>query len=151
MKILIIDDEKNLRRILSDYLKKKGFETITGEGGLHGIEMAIASKDIDLILLDIRMPKMDGYETIIELKKITDAPVLFLTALNETYDEVKGLELGADNYISKPFKFEVLLARINACLRKSQVVSDSMIIDKVLKIDSINRQVYINNEDWNCQ
>lgn len=142
MKILIIDDEKKLRRILSDFLRKNGFETLEGNGGLDGIDRAIQHKDIGLILLDIRMPKMDGYETIIELKKVTDAPVIFLTALNESYDEIKGLELGADDYISKPFKFDLLLARINVCLRKTMGTMDSVIVYDALKIDLKNRQVY---------
>jgi DNA-binding response OmpR family regulator len=143
MKILIIDDEKKLRRILSDFLRKNGFETVEGNGGLDGIEMAIQHKDIALILLDIRMPKMDGYETIVELKKVTDAPVIFLTALNESYDEIKGLELGADDYISKPFKFEILLARINVCLRNNIEMRDMVVVYENMKIDLKNRQVYI--------
>lgn len=149
MKILIIDDEKKLRRILSDLLRKNGFETVEGHGGLDGIEMAIQHKDTALILLDIRMPKMDGYETIVELKKVTDAPVIFLTALNETYDEIKGLELGADDYISKPFKFELLLARINTCLRKNMALGDSMVVCEGMKIDLTNRQVYIDKDPIN--
>jgi DNA-binding response OmpR family regulator len=149
MKILMIDDEKKLRRILSDFLRKNGFETVEGHGGLDGIEMAIQHKDTDLILLDIRMPKMDGYETIIELKKVTDAPVIFLTALNETYDEIKGLGLGADDYISKPFKFEFLLARINTCLRKNITIGDSMLVCEGMKIDLTNRQVYIDKDPIN--
>ncbi len=147
MKILIIDDEVNIRRILGDYLRKKGFETVEGKGGYHGIEMAIEHKDVDLILLDIRMPKLDGYETIKELKEVTDAPVIFLTALNESFDEVKGLEHGADDYISKPFSYEVLLARINSCLKKHNKINDHIVEHEGLKLDFKNKTMYINNAE----
>ncbi len=101
MKILVIDDEKNVRRIIGDYLKNEGYEVVEGANGEDGIEQLVKHKDVGLILLDIRMPKMDGFETIKEIRSITDAPVIFLTALDESYDEVKGLELGADDYITK--------------------------------------------------
>ncbi len=147
MKILIIDDEKNIRRILSDYLKKKGFETVEGIGGYHGIEMAIEHKDLDLILLDIRMPKIDGYETIGELKKVTDAPVIFLTALNESFDEVKGFEVGAEDYISKPFSYEVLYARIVSCLRRHGKMNANIIEYQSLKLDYENKLVSIKDKN----
>ncbi len=149
MKILIIDDEKNIRRILGDYLRRKGFETLEGDGGLHGIELAIQHKDIDLILLDIRMPKMDGYETIIELKEITDAPVIFLTALNGIFDEVKGLDLGSDDYISKPFSYDILYSRINSCLRKHGKLNRDIITIKTLEFDLDHRTVKINKQNIN--
>lgn len=145
MKILIIDDEANIRRILGDYLKKKGFETIEGIGGYHGIEMAIEHKNLDLILLDIRMPKLDGYETIVELKKVTDAPVIFLTALNESFDEIKGLDYGAEDYISKPFSYEVLIARINACLRRNHKINGEIAVYQGMKLDFENKICFIDD------
>ncbi len=139
--------KKNVRRILGDYLKNEGFEVVEGKDGEEGIDVLIKNTDVDLILLDIRMPNMDGYETIGHLKEISDAPVIFLTALDESFDEVKGLELGADDYITKPFSYNVLTARVKSCLRKNKKFDlkveqyGDLVIDytnKVAKVGSIN-------------
>lgn len=119
-KILVIDDEKNLRRILKDYLENEGNEVLTAAGGEEGIDMALETLNLDLILLDIRMPGMDGFEVMEELAGKIQVPVIFLTALGDNFNEIKGLDLGADDYISKPFNYKVLMARINAILRKNQ-------------------------------
>lgn len=143
MKILVVDDEKNVRRIIGDYLKNEGYDIIQGEDGEDGIEKVIEHKDVDLILLDIRMPKMDGFSAIKEIKKITDAPVIFLTALDESFDEVKGLCLGADDYITKPFHYNVLIARVQSCLRKNNKITSDVFTYKSMSIDFINREVRV--------
>lgn len=127
MKILIIDDEKNVRRILRDYLTNEGYEIIEGSDGEEGISRLIENPDTNLVLLDIRMPKMNGFETIDEIQKISEAPVIFLTALDETFDEVKGLELGAYDYITKPFSYNVLIARVKSCLKKTNPHTETQI------------------------
>ena len=147
MKILVIDDEKNVRKIVGDYLKNEGYQVIEGIDGEDGIQQLIQHRDVILILLDIRMPKMDGYETIKEIKAISDAPVIFLTALDESYDEVKGLELGADDYIKKPFNYQVLVARVSACIRKNRKNISEMLSYGNMSIDFTNRAVYIDTED----
>ena len=127
MKILIIDDEKNVRRILRDYLTNEGYEIIEGSDGEEGISRLIENPDTNLVLLDIRMPRMNGFETIEEIQKISEAPVIFLTALDETFDEVKGLELGAYDYITKPFSYNVLIARVKSCLKKTNPPTETHI------------------------
>jgi DNA-binding response OmpR family regulator len=149
MKIIIIDDEKNVRRIIGDYLKNEGYEVVEGLNGMDGIDKIIKHNDFDLILLDIRMPQMDGYETIKEIRQITDTPVIFLTALNETYDEVRGLNLGADDYITKPFSYDILLARVKSCLRKNQKTNKSEFKYKDFTINFNNRNVMIDQEFLN--
>ena len=104
MKILVIDDEKHNRRLIGDYLKNEGFDIVEGRDGIDGIEKMVLNKDVNLILLDVRMPKMDGFQTYEELRLISDVPVIFLTALSDIHHEIKGLNLGAYDYITKPFR-----------------------------------------------
>ena len=147
MKILVIDDEKNVRRIVGDYLRNEGYEVVEGADGEDGVQRLIEHRDVDLILLDIRMPNMDGYETLKEIRKITDAPVIFLTALDEPYHEVKGLELGADDYIAKPFQYQVLIARVKSGIRKNRRnISDTLICGD-LTVDFTNRAARIGQTD----
>lgn len=146
MKIIVIDDEEKIRRIIKDYLVNEGYEVLEGKDGLDGIEKIIEHNDFDLILLDIRMPKMDGYEAIKEIKKVTDTPVIFLTALDEVYDEIKGLNLGADDYITKPFSYEILIARVKACLRRKQKFKIKQFNYGDLRFDVNNKEVYIDKD-----
>ena len=147
MKILVIDDEKNARRILGDYLKNEGYEVVEGVDGEDGIDQLIIHKDIDLILLDVRMPKMNGFEAVKEIKEITDAPIIFLTAMDESFDEVKGLELGADDYITKPFSYSVLMARVKSCLKKNRKFNVDALCIGVMKVDYTNKAVYIGDKN----
>lgn len=146
MKIIVIEDEKHIRRIICDYLKNEKFEVVEAENGSTGLEQVIKHKDADLVLLDIRMPKMNGYEAIKEIKAINDLPVIFLTALDENYDEIKGLNLGADDYITKPFSYEVLMARIKSCLRKNRRYNTDIINFGDLSFDFTNKKVLVNGE-----
>lgn len=146
MRILVIDDEKNTRRIIGDYLENEGYEVIQASDGIEGLEKISQLKHLDLILLDIRMPNMDGYEAIKEIKSISDIPVIFLTALDEVYDEVKGLELGADDYIKKPFSYEILVARVNSCIRKYCRLKPQVIEIDDMTIDFTNRQVFLKGD-----
>lgn len=143
MKIMVIDDEKNVRRIIGDYLKHEGYDVVYGENGIHGIEQLIKHKDIALILLDVRMPKMDGFEALKEIKEITEAPVIFLTALDDSFDEVKGLEIGADDYITKPFNYKVLMARVKSCLRKHSKHTSQPTIYKEMAVNFSKHEVKI--------
>lgn len=147
MKIIVIDDEERVRRIVGDYLKNEGYQIIEGSDGYDGIEKIIENKDLDLILLDVRMPKMNGYETLKEIRKITDIPVIFLTALNGSYDEVKGLDLGADDYITKPFTYEVLIARVKSCLRRSKRNTPDIMKINSLEIDFTNYIAKVDGEN----
>mgnify|MGYP001748775778 FL=1 len=118
-KILIADDEARMRALVRDYLRMKGFQVLEAENGREAIEVFQREPDIALILLDVMMPEMDGFETLKELRHISDVPVLMLTARAEEQDELQGFSLGADEYIAKPFSPKVLLARIDAILKRT--------------------------------
>lgn len=119
-KILIIDDEKNIVDILKFNLKKEGFDTIEAYDGEQGYEKALSQKP-DLILLDVMLPKMDGFTVCRKLRQTVSIPILMLTAKEEEVDKVLGLELGADDYITKPFSPRELMARVKANLRRTSV------------------------------
>ncbi|MCX8130854.1 MAG: response regulator YycF [Clostridia bacterium] len=119
-KILIVDDEKNIVDILKFNLKKEGFDTIEAYDGEQAIEMVLSQKP-DLILLDVMLPKMDGFTVCRKLRQTISTPILMLTAKEEEVDKVLGLELGADDYITKPFSPRELMARVKANLRRMTV------------------------------
>ena len=143
MKIIVIDDEKNIVNIVSDFLRNVGYEVIGALSGEEAIDKIIEDNNIDLILLDIRMPDMDGYEVLREIREISDAPVIFLTALSESYNEAKGLNLGAVDYITKPFNYTVLLARVKAALRIREMDSAREVSIGDLNINMTKREVSI--------
>lgn len=123
-KILVVDDEKNIVDILKFNLKKEGFVTLEAYDGEQGYEMALDQKP-DLILLDVMLPKMDGFTVCRKLRQSISTPILMLTAKEEEVDKVLGLELGADDYITKPFSPRELMARVKANLRRSAVEETS--------------------------
>ena len=115
--ILIVDDEKNIVDIIAFNLKKEGYEVLKAMDGLEGVRLALEMNP-DLILLDIMMPKMDGYEACKKIREKKNTPIIMLTARAEEVDKVLGLELGADDYVTKPFGIRELMARVKANLRK---------------------------------
>jgi len=119
-KILIVDDEQSIIDILVYNLKKEGYNTIEATDGIAAVEMALDEKP-DLILLDIMLPKMDGLTACKKIKSVMNVPILILSAKDEELDKIVGLELGADDYITKPFSVRELMARVKANLRKSEV------------------------------
>ena len=119
-RILIIEDEKNIVDIIKHNLKKEGFDTIEAYDGEQGLEMSL-KEDPSLILLDIMLPKMDGFEVCKRLRQSISTPIIMLTAREEEVDKVLGLELGADDYITKPFSPRELIARIKANLRRADI------------------------------
>lgn len=131
--ILIVDDKFSVTRMISEYLVSKGFKVIVANNGVQGLTEARINHP-DLILLDIMMPHMDGYEFIKTYRKESNTPIILITAKIEETDKVIGLELGADDYITKPFSLAELVARINAVLRRSQPAIDP---DQVLQIQSL--------------
>lgn len=117
-KILIVDDDRNICELLRLYLEKDGFGTLTAYNGAEAIDMQ-AKYNPDLILLDVMMPKVDGWQVCRQIRKTSDVPIIMLTAKGEVFDKILGLELGADDYISKPFDTKEVIARIKAVLRRS--------------------------------
>ncbi|ADQ06999.1 two component transcriptional regulator, winged helix family [Caldicellulosiruptor hydrothermalis 108] len=128
MKILVIDDDVKICEVIKLYLEKEGFEVVVAHNGIDGIAM-FKNEMPDLVILDIMLPKKDGYEVCRELRKISNIPIIMLTAKGETFDKVLGLELGADDYIVKPFDPKELIARIKAVLRRTQgEVNDEKVV-----------------------
>ena len=127
-KILIVDDEKNIADIIAFNLKKEGYQVIKAGDGEEGVKMAM-EENPDLILLDIMMPKMDGYEACKKIREKKNTPIIMLTARAEELDKVLGLELGADDYVTKPFGVRELMARVKANLRKT-VIREEVVEEK---------------------
>lgn len=147
MKVLVIDDEKNVRRLVGDTLRNEGYEVAEAKNGYEGIELVLSDKAIDLILLDVRMPQMDGFMTIKEIREVCDTPVIFLTANDDVSQEVKGLRLGAYDYITKPFSYEVLVARVTSCLNQLNKLQPETIVIGQMTINMTNREIRIKDRD----
>ena len=118
-KILLVDDDPNIRQLVNLYLEKEGFEVVMADRGDEAVKI-FKSTPPNLILLDVMLPGMDGWQVCREVRKISNIPIIMLTAKDETFDKVLGLELGADDYMVKPFEMKELVARIKAVLRRFQ-------------------------------
>ena len=132
-KILVVDDESRMRKLVRDFLVKQDFEVLEAEDGEQAIDLFFEKKDISLVILDVMMPKMDGWQVCREIRRYSQTPIIMLTAKSEEYDELLGFELGVDEYISKPFSPKILVARVEAILRRTSGFS----ADDVLKAGPI--------------
>ena len=135
LKILVVDDEPRMRKLVKDFLTVKGFQVIEAEDGEQAIDIFFEEKDIALILLDVMMPKMDGWEVLKTIRQYSQIPILMLTARGEAQDELQRFKLGADEYISKPFSPKILVARVEAILRRSSQGSKDVIEIGGIRID----------------
>lgn len=120
LKILVVDDESRMRKLVRDFLVKSGYSVIEASNGSEAMDKFYENKDIDLIILDVMMPQMDGWEVCKEIRITSKVPIIMLTARSDERDELKGFELGVDEYISKPFSPRILVARVEAILRRSR-------------------------------
>ena len=118
-KILVVDDEARMRKLVRDFLTKSGFTVIEAADGNEAMDIFFEQKDISLIILDVMMPGMDGWQTCKEIRNYSKVPIIMLTAKSEERDELQGFELGVDEYISKPFSPKILVARVEAILRRT--------------------------------
>jgi two-component system response regulator ResD len=118
-KILVVDDEPLIRKLVTDFLKKEGYITIEADDGRKAMDLFFEEEDIDLIILDVMLPEYDGFTVCREIRKKSMVPIIMLTARGEEFDEIFGLDIGADEYISKPFSPNILIARVNAVLRRT--------------------------------
>ena len=147
-KILVVDDEVNIRRVVREYAEFEGYEVAEAENGMEAVEM-VKSEDFDLIVMDIMMPKLDGFSTCKEIKKYKTVPVIMLSARGEDYDKLFGFELGIDDSVVQPFSPKELMARIKAVLKRNNV-SESTVPEKLvfegLEIDIAGREVYVDGE-----
>ena len=146
-KILIVDDDENICELLRLYLEKDGFETVVANDGEQAVKYA-SLHNPDLILLDIMLPLLDGWQVCREIRKTSDTPIIMLTAKGETFDKILGLELGADDYVSKPFDTKEVIARIKAVLRRSNDSDKQNQVNEVrydkLKINLTNYEMVVN-------
>ena len=126
LKILVVDDESRMRKLVKDFLVKSNFDVIEAGDGEAAIDIFFEDKDIALIILDVMMPKMDGWEVCREIRKNSQVPIIMLTARGDEKDELLGFELGVDEYISKPFSPKILVARVEAILKRTNAMDDSV-------------------------
>ncbi len=127
-KILVVDDEERMRGLVRDFLVRSNFEVIEAGDGSEALDLFYADKTIALIILDIMMPKLDGYQVLKEVRQTSKIPVIMLTAKSEERDELQGFELGVDEYIAKPFSPKVLVARVEAILRRTSPTEEEQIL-----------------------
>ena len=147
LKILVVDDESRMRKLVKDFLEREGHTIIEAVDGMEAMDIFYENKDISLIILDVMMPRMDGWQVCREVRALSQVPIIMLTARGEERDELQGFELGVDEYISKPFSPKILVARVNAILKRGgSAVSEDLIdaggivIDKaahLVKIDDV--------------
>lgn len=128
LKILVVDDEDRMRKLVKDFLTRKQYKVIEAENGEEAIDLFVEHNDFDLIILDVMMPKMDGWEVCREIRKVSKVPIIMLTAKGEESDELLGFELGVDEYISKPFSPRILVARVDALLRRTSNIDQNEIV-----------------------
>ena len=129
IKILVVDDESRMRKLVKDFLTREGYTVLEAGDGLEAMDVFYADKDISLISLDVMMPKMDGWQVCREIRESSKVPIIMLTARSEERDELQGFELGVDEYISKPFSPKILVARVNAILRRTLGNTDGDVLE----------------------
>ncbi len=147
IKILIVDDESRMRKLVRDFLSVKGYKVVEAEDGEQALEIFFDQKDISLILLDVMMPKMDGWEVCKTIRQYSKIPIIMLTARSEERDELQGFSLGVDEYITKPFSPKILVARVEAILRRSNKVSSDVLEVGGITVDKLAHQVLIDGKE----
>ncbi len=141
--VLIVDDEMRMRRVIADYLKIKNYRTLEAADGNEALAV-FAAEYPDLVLLDVMMPHKNGWQVCEEIRKTHTTPIIMLTARGEEEDELQGFELGADEYITKPFSLKILAARIEAVLRRHYGKTEAPAAPSLLKVDKLAREVAVN-------
>lgn len=144
IKILVVDDESRMRKLVKDFLVKQDYEVLEAGDGEEALDIFYENKGISLIILDVMMPKMDGWEVCKEIRSYSDVPIIMLTAKGDEHDELQGFDLGVDEYISKPFSPKILVARVEAILRRSNLIgADSIVSVGGIEINKAAHQVTI--------
>ena len=147
-KILVVDDESRMRKLVKDFLEKKNFHVLEAGDGEEAMDIFYEEKDIALLILDVMMPKMDGWQTLREIRQTSQVPVIMLTARSEERDELQGFKLGVDEYISKPFSPKILVARVEAVLRRSHAVGVGEVLEAGgITVDKAAHQVKIDGKE----
>ncbi|MCI8797144.1 MAG: response regulator transcription factor [Dorea sp.] len=148
IKILVVDDESRMRKLVRDFLEREGFWVLEAGDGLEAMDLFYQDKEIALMILDVMMPKMDGWQVCREVRQTSGIPIIMLTARSEERDELQGFELGVDEYISKPFSPKILVARVTAILRRSHALDAGQSVDAGgISIDKAAHQVKIDGKE----
>ncbi len=143
LKVLVVDDEARMRKLVRDFLSVKGFLVTEAEDGEQAIDIYFKDRDIALIILDVMMPKMDGWEVCRTIRQYSQVPIIMLTARGEERDELQGFHLGVDEYISKPFSPKILVARVEAILRRTQTAAAEVMQAGGICLDKAAHQVTV--------
>ena len=147
LKILVVDDESRMRKLVRDFLEREGFSVLEAGDGMEALDIFYSQKDIALIILDVMMPRMDGWETCREIRKESQVPIIMLTARGEERDELQGFDLGVDEYISKPFSPKILVARVAAILRRTNGLASEEVMEAGgIRMDKAAHMVTIDGE-----
>ena len=147
LKVLVVDDESRMRKLVRDFLVKDGYSVVEAADGEEAVDVFMADKDISLIILDVMMPKLDGYGVAEEVRKMSDVPIIMLTAKSDEKDELRGFDLGIDEYITKPFSPRILVARVEAVLRRTQADAEANVINvDGIEMDIAAHQVKVDGE-----
>lgn len=148
LKVLVVDDESRMRKLVKDFLMKENFEVLEAGDGEEALDVFFQEKDIALILLDVMMPKMDGWQVCKEIRNYSKVPIIMLTAKGDERDELQGFELGVDEYISKPFSPKILVARVEAILRRSNpMMSEDILSAGGIDLNRSAHQVTIDGKN----
>ena len=147
LKVMVVDDEARMRKLVRDFLEKQDYQVIEAENGEKAVDIFFDEKDIALIILDVMMPKMDGWQVTREIRQFSKVPIIMLTARADERDELLGFELGVDEYISKPFSPKILVARVNAVLRRSGKAAAEDVLEVAgIRVDKAAHQVTIDGK-----
>ena len=148
LKILVVDDESRMRKLVRDFLVKQNFDVLEAGDGEEAVDIFFREKDIALIILDVMMPKMDGWQVCREIRAYSKVPIIMLTAKSDERDELQGFDLGVDEYITKPFSPKILVARVEAILRRSNLLTNEDIISADgIELNKSAHQVKIDGKD----
>lgn len=148
IKVLVVDDESRMRKLVRDFLEREEFRVLEAKDGVEAMEFFYSDKEIALLILDVMMPNMDGWQVCREVRQTSDVPIIMLTARSDERDELQGFELGVDEYISKPFSPKILVARVTAILRRSNALDAGQAVDAGgISIDRSAHQVKIDGRE----
>ena len=147
LKILVVDDEERMRTLVRDFLARRGFSVLEASDGMEAVDICFEQKDIALIIMDVMMPRMDGWDAVREIRKYSTVPIIMLTAKSDESDELTGFELGVDEYIRKPFSPKVLVARVEAILRRSKDAGKQDVLEVGgITVDKSAHEVFVDGE-----
>ena len=145
-KVMIVDDEERIRKVVRDFLEKESFQVLEASDGERALDLFYDNPDVALILLDVMMPNMDGWQVCREIRESSQVPIIMLTARADERDELKGFEIGVDEYIAKPFSPKVLMARVNAILRRTGSAKEEKLERGAITLDRVAHEVTVDGE-----